>query len=186
MTSEVEICNAALINLGESTITALTEDSKAARLCNQRYAPLRDAVLRDAKWNFSLERVALALLVASPAFGYSNQFQLPSDLLRFLTTDDDLNEHKIEGGKLLTDAGAISILYIKRVTDPNEFDSAFVEALAARIAMDLAIPLVDDKGLLDRMTTLYKEKLGDAKSMDSQENGSVEEFEADLWINSRI
>ena len=37
MASVVDICNSALNMLGASTITALTEDSKAARVCNQRY-----------------------------------------------------------------------------------------------------------------------------------------------------
>ena len=43
MASVVDICNSALNQIGASNIIALTEDSKAARLCNQRYDFVRDA-----------------------------------------------------------------------------------------------------------------------------------------------
>ena len=46
MTSNVDICNSALNMVGASIITSLTEDSKAARVCNQRFTFVRDAVMR--------------------------------------------------------------------------------------------------------------------------------------------
>ncbi len=183
--SIVSICNAGLIELGESTITSLTDDVKAARLCNQRYEAIRDATLRAAKWNFALERVSLALLTTSPSFGFSNQFQLPADYLRLLKTDDDLDTYKIEGGKLLTNRTAVKIQYIKRVTDPAQFDSLFSEAYAAAIGMSLALPLTDSDSRLASMTAIYDRKIAEARGSDAQENGSIEVYEADEWVNSR-
>jgi len=184
--SVVSICNAGLINLGEKTITALTDDVKAARLCNARYEALRDAVLREAKWNFALGRVQLAKLTTTPAFGFTSEFQLPTDCLRVLKTDDDLDTYKVEGKKLLTNASSVKIQYIKRITDPAYFDSLFAEALAARIAMELAIPLTDSDTRLASMKTLYDEKIGDARGSDAQENGSIEVIQADEWTNARL
>ena len=62
MASVVDICNSALNLLGASTITTLTEDSKNARLCNQRYEPIRDRTFRSHAWNcltkeFSLQKI---------------------------------------------------------------------------------------------------------------------------------
>ena len=37
MASIVDICNSALNQIGASNIISLTEDSKAARICNQRF-----------------------------------------------------------------------------------------------------------------------------------------------------
>ena len=37
--SIIEICNSALTDLGEEPITSLTDNTKAARLCNQRWPP---------------------------------------------------------------------------------------------------------------------------------------------------
>ena len=183
--SEVSICNAGLIAIGEDPITALTDDSKAARLCNQRYEDLRDAVLRDAKWNFALERVQLARLTTTPAFGFSAEFQLPTDCLRVLKTDDDLDTYVIEGKRLRTNRSAVKIQYIKRVADPTQFDSMFAAALSARIAMELAIPLTDSDSRFQSMVVLYDRWISAARSSDSQENGSLETIEADEWLNSR-
>ncbi len=184
--SEVSICNAGLIELGEDTITALTDDLKSARLCNQRYEALRDAVLRDAKWNFALERAQLAKLTSTPSFGFSSEFQLPTDCLRVLKTNDYLDTYKIEGRKILSDASSVKIQYIKRVTDPAQFDSMFAEALSARIAVALAIPLTDSDSRLASMKALYDERIGDARGTDAQENGSIEVYEATEWLNSRL
>lgn len=186
MASEVEICNAALINIGESTITSLTEDTKAARICNQRYEPLRDAVLRAAKWNFALERVELAKLTTVPVFGYSAEFQLPADFIRHAFTDDELIEYKIEGGKLLSNRDTAKILYVKKVTDPNLFDTLFIEALAARLAMDIAKVLADETTLIGEMRALYEDKIDEAKSIDAIEVGTPETFEALEWFNARL
>ena len=51
MASIVDINNAALNQLGASTILSLTEDSKNARICNARYTQIRDAVFRSHPWN---------------------------------------------------------------------------------------------------------------------------------------
>ena len=59
MTAAVDIANSALNTLGATNITALTEDTKTARICNQRYSFVRDAVFRAHPWNCLVTRVAL-------------------------------------------------------------------------------------------------------------------------------
>ena len=183
--SDVSICNTALITLGEDPIASFDDDVKAARLCNSIYEDTRDAVLRDAKWNFALERVELALLTTTPEFEFSNQFQLPADCIRVVYTDDDLAPYRIEGNKLLTDSSSVKILYVKQVTDPVQFDTTFRAALSARLAMEMAIPLTDSESRFQTAAKLYEEKISIARGMDAQENGSIEVFEADEWINAR-
>ena len=51
MASQVDICNGALNQLGASTIISLTEDSKNARILNQRYEKVRHRVFREHPWN---------------------------------------------------------------------------------------------------------------------------------------
>ena len=93
MTSVVEICNSAINSLGASNITALTENAKNARLCNQRYEPIRDAVFRTHYWNCLIKRVQLAADTTTPAYEYDYQYTLPADTI-------DLLDHVIR-----TDAG---------------------------------------------------------------------------------
>ena len=84
MASVVDICNSALNLLGASTITALTDDSKNARLCNQRYEPVRNRIFRSHAWNCLTKRVQLAQDSSAPVVEYSYQYTLPSDCLRVL------------------------------------------------------------------------------------------------------
>ena len=66
MPSVVDICNEAMDLLGAATITALTENSKEARLCNRRFETVRDAVLRAHTWNVAITRAELVDVVAVP------------------------------------------------------------------------------------------------------------------------
>ena len=50
-TSSVDICNSALNIIGASNIISLDEDSKAGRICKQRYPNVRDSVFRSHPWN---------------------------------------------------------------------------------------------------------------------------------------
>ena len=90
MASDVDIANSALNNLGASNINSLTEDSVAARICNQRYAFVRDAVFRAHPWNCLITRASLAQNSTAPTWQYTYAFSLPTDpyCLRVLRVED--------------------------------------------------------------------------------------------------
>ena len=184
MTSVVQICNLALQKLGASHIVSLTEDSKGARECNLAYEPVRDAELRAHTWNFAKARVVLAPDSTAPPFGFDYQFTLPSDFLRLHPVDEE-TDWTIEGNKLLTNDGdTLNLGYIKRVTDPNIFDSTFVEVLAARLAMELAEPITQSNTKKDFAVKEYKRALLEARRVNAIENVSVEP-PTDRWISVR-
>jgi hypothetical protein len=184
-TSVVKIVNNALVRIGASSITALTENSEAARAANVVYDQIRDATLRDHVWNFAVRRVQLAQSATAPAFGYAYSYPLPTDCIRVLQMELKDMVYKIEGRNLLTDEGTAKIMYIARVTDPNEFDVMFVEALSARLAAELSITLTDSSTLYQNMMEIYRHKITDARSVDGQESGEPN-MVADTWLDSRI
>ncbi len=124
MASVVDICNSALNQIGASNIISLTEDSKAARICNQRYNFVRDSVFRSHPWNCLTTRATIAPDTATPAFEFSKQFTLPTNpfCLRVLQLSDTDILYKIEGRKLLCDESSIEMIYIGRVEDGNQYD----------------------------------------------------------------
>jgi hypothetical protein len=185
-TSEVAICNLALTKLGQEQILALTENSKAGRLCNLHYAHTRDALLRDHLWNFAIKRVELALSTTTPAFDFAYQHTLPSDLLRLLTTNLTRDaEFKVEGEFLMSDSSSVKIKYIAQITDVGLFDQLYIEALSARLAAELAIPLTDSKALAELMFGLYHDKMRSARSVDAME-GTPDNIKADAWLDARL
>lgn len=182
--TETSICNLALIEIGADRISNLTQDKKEAKLCNRFYERDRDYLLRRHEWNFATERVELAQLDDAPIADYSYQYQLPTDpkCLRILEVTESLSKWVVEGDYLLINDSAVEIRYIKRVIDPAKFDSAFVELLAARIAMHLAIPITHS-------IPLYREKKADYRSIMIEVRGAdymeeeKESDEPDSWID---
>ena len=186
MASVVDICNSALNLLGASTITQLTEDSKNARLCNQRYEPIRDRMFRSHSWNCLTKRVQLAEDSSAPVVEYTNQFTLPTDCLRVLkihngTTDSIASslDYAVEGRKIKTDEGTVFLVYIAKIIDPNEYDTYLVEALAAALAADLAYAITNNATLAKNYEATAEERLREARFIDATENslGTVESSE---------
>jgi hypothetical protein len=186
--SVVSICNRALDLLKADPIVSLDETQEAARLCKRNFEPVRDAVLRAYPWNAAETRASLAALSDPPAWGYDNQFQLPSDCLRVLRleNEDSGASYKIEGRRIVTDEEApLNILYLRRVEDPAEFDPLLADAIAARLAADLAYPLTGSTALAQAMLAAYQAKIAEARVCDAQE-GTPDAFQADDWLESRI
>ena len=193
MASVVEICNNALNQLGASTILSLTEDSKNARLCNARYLNVRDAVFRHHPWNCLLTRIQIAADTATPAWGFTSQFTLPADCLRLIRLFDYESDHVVEGRKILSNSSTMKILYISRVTDPNEYDESLREVLSSALAADIAYAVTSSNPVAQQMYQLYQEKLKDARFIDStegyntdQELGMASVVDSNTFINSRF
>lgn len=192
MASIVDICNGALNQLGASTILSLTEDSKNARLCNARYTQVRDSVFRSHPWNCLQKRIQLAADTATPAWGFAKQYTLPADCLRLLTILDYDADYKVEGRKILTDLSAVKILYVARITDPNEYDELLRETLSAALAADIAYAVTSSNPTAANMYQLFQSKLKEARFVDATEgyntnpdNGQSDVIGASSFINSR-
>ena len=193
MASQVEICNGALNQLGATTILTLTEDSKNARILNQRYNAVRDRVFREHPWNCLTKRAKLAQDTTAPTYEFTYAYTLPSDNLRILKFADiatsyavsnDIN-YKIENGKLLTDSGEVYILYVARITDTSVYDTSLSETLSAALAADIAYAITGSTTVLELMEVKYKDKLKDARFADATE-GMPDEIDSDYpFIASR-
>ena len=185
MPSSTDICNRALSRVGEARITSLTDDSKQARACNGAYVHVRDEVLRAHPWNAAITRTKLAKLADAPAFGYDAQYQLPADCLRVVEVYDTTLPWVVEGRKLLSDEGTpISIRYVKREEDPNQWDALMVSAVAARLAMELCEELTQSNTKRQIATQEFEALMSQARRADGQEQSPMP-FAEDAWINAR-
>lgn len=208
--STVSICNQALGWLGADTILSLTDESKEAQLCKDNFDALRDAVLEEREWTFAVRRLELAPLVAAPVYGYSRQFLLPTDVIRVLNLPwgssdvfggllglsggasadrqqqyPDWRVETVDAGTVvLANLERIRIRVIWRVTNEKLWSTMFVQALAARLAADLAMPLTNSRTLQKDMWNLYEMKLTKAGTMDGMQ-GSNEIKRSDQLINVR-
>jgi len=192
MASVVNICNSSLNLLGASTISALTEDTKNARLCNQRYEPVRNRVFRGHNWNCLIKRVQLAANSTDPVVEYAKSYALPSDCLRVLkihngTTDSIASDldYKIEQRNIVTDQTTVYLVYIALDEDPNNYDSYLREAISHQLAADLAYAITNNATLANNYMTRADERLREARFIDATEN-SIDTVEANEFTDARL
>jgi len=188
--SEVSICNLALQKLGAKRITALTEDSNNARQCNACYETLRDKELRKHPWKFAITRATLTPLATAPLFDYDYAFPLPADCLRVLLPNRENLDWKLEtqSGQrviLTNDGDSINIRYIYRATDPNQFDTCFVEALAAKIAWHTCEQITQSNEKKATAKEDYKTAIADAKKTDAFED-EPQDAPRSSWETARL
>jgi hypothetical protein len=199
MTSQVDIANRALTKLGAARIISFGDDNKQARAVSSMFDIVRDAELRSHIWSFSVKRASLAALVSTPDWGYSFEYELPSDCLRLIQVNDVYNgpsmddyrnaptaDYSLEGRKILTDFDSpLKIRYIARQTDTTQWDSLFVEALACRLAMELAEDLTQSNTKRELAQTEYVAALRSAIRASSIEQ-PAQDMPDNSWLLSRL
>tara|TARA_B100000242_G_scaffold294074_1_gene274581 strand:+ start:12859 stop:13452 length:594 start_codon:yes stop_codon:yes gene_type:complete len=195
-TSAVDICNSALNMIGASNIISLDEDSKAGRICKQRYTNVRDAVFRSHVWNCLVNRVQLTADVSAPTFEFQYQYTLPTDpyCLRVIKLEFLDTVYRIEGRKLLTNESQLKLIYVGRDENVSNYDQLLSESIAAGMASDLAYPLVGSNTLAQQMFDMYQRKLSEARFVDATEGTPAQtenlqnagQVQADYFLLSRF
>lgn len=189
MASDVGIANAAIRKLGQAPITAFSENSKAARLANERFAEVRDELLFRHPWNFARKRDSLAALSTGPAWGFSNAFALPTDYIRMYEVngeDEGTGKWKVEDGSVVTDLSApLEVLYVYQVTDANRMSVGFREALASVLAADWAEDLTGSNSVVEARERKARIAVAQARSNDGQE-GIPDRVVNDGWLEARL
>lgn len=193
MASEVSICNQAISWLGGKPIISLNDGTTEANLCKANYEHLRDVVLEAKAWTFAIKRLQLARLSVDPVYGFSAAFAVPSDAITILqasvaasgisttgpgsgSSDGNGDAQRTiwqrEGETIVCNEEAMFARYTCRITDPTKFSPGFVQALAARIAREIALPLTHSQTLEDKMVNKYDNALADGGTFDGLQGRS--------------
>jgi hypothetical protein len=192
MPSETDICNMAILRCGgKPRISSLTEDSENARLCNTFFDAVRDSVLRSHPWNCAIERRTLTALSEDPVSDWDHKYQLPANpwclrVLKVGTIEDQPTEWAVEGRVLMTNENSPPIVYIKRITDTNEFDALLIDSLVLKLALKICMPMTKDaaiqRGIIEEIENV---SLPEARGIDGQEQ-SVQRVQTTSWTDSRF
>jgi hypothetical protein len=194
MASDVEIANRALSKIGDRSIVSLTEDSNSARAINECYVVARQNEIRRHPWHFAKKRALLAASVTTPAFDFAYAFALPADCLRVLMPHpesesvqyDGRIDWKIEGRNILSNqAGPLKVTYLADIADPEQFDAAFVDAFAARLAAEVAMRLTGSAEKKRMAMEEYRMALLEARRVNAFEQFSIERPMGD-WEIARL
>ena len=155
-----QICKQAIMRLGSID----TLKGQPMVFANSFYDHTLEELLSDAPWAFAKKQVTL-LVGTAPTQGYTKKYTLPTDVIQVLRvnnidTTENFGQWEIMGGFLHTDIGApIVIDYTAHITDVASFPAPFIEALIARIASKIALPLTGSGDLVAAMTTVAMETM---------------------------
>ena len=87
---------------------------------------------------------------------------------------------------LLTNESEMLIRYVKKVTDPTEFDPLFIEVLVLSLADKLIGPLAGGDAKIQKKIDIALDKLMPAvRALDGQETNTAGRLESSTWNDAR-
>lgn len=177
MASDVEIANAALVDLGHEPIQSFLDDSDQARALNTIYTMNRDRTLAAHPWNFATKRLSLAAAVITlNTDEWDNAYLLPADSLRVLYIEPRGTPFVVENGYILTNVAApVRCPVVFRITDPELFSTNFVSAFQYRLSAALCNAITARRGSAQDYWKLYQIELQEARTADGMEGWEARE-----------
>lgn len=164
----------ALAKLGANRITSITDNTAEAKHCNTFFDDIADLVMVEGSWATTIKRASLNKTTNTPTFGYTSEFQLPTDpfCLKLLNVDDVTPgsiEHRVEGDKLLTNTSTIKVRYIGRVTNTQSYGPFLTQAIISRLAAELAYPITGQASVYERLYAQYERDVAKGLANDGQQ-----------------
>jgi len=193
MASVTSICNQALSRLGAPNIINIDDDTESARLCKSVYDNLLDTVLEEHQWSFAIGRHELPIAPGGGNPGqFANKFLIPVDVMNIIrasSNPDDRHANttawRVEGEYIVSDAGTMYIKTVDRIIDPNAYTPMFRQALAIRIAAELAWAITQSASVADGLLQEYARLMSLAAQKDGQQ-GTTERIRSSRYIYSRM
>jgi hypothetical protein len=148
--TKLSICSDALIMLGANPLSSFTVGTDDAQVADRLYDDVRDTLLMQYAYSWSIKKVKLAQLVQTPINEWKYIYALPGNLLGNpkavfnvgavgATTQRDF---EIYGDGLNTNYEQVWIDYQYR-PEPFEFPPYFVRLLKTALAAEFAEPVTD-------------------------------------------
>ncbi len=196
--SEVKIAKLALQHIGDRyDITSLSDSTPEAEQVNLVFEHVRDALLAEFPWKFTLTYVSPAQLSGTPPAQWDYMYTYPSAALKVWKIVDPRGRNNFpplpftigrnsDGNKvILTNEDEPEFEYSQKITDATEFPPHFVLALSWRIAEMIAMPLTGDTSTRDRMKQDAAVAVAEAKEQDGNEGVEEEHSRDPDWIRIR-
>lgn len=160
MASSIDIASNALLLIGDNPISSFDDPGAGAQVAANIYPETKRRLLSEHPWSFALKQQRLNKLSQEPDVltGYSNAFQLPTDLIRIWNIQSH-SDYILIGNLLYSNETEILATYIFDVDEVN-LPPHFVKSLEYSLASDFAISVTEDNA----MAGLFEQKAINSKS----------------------
>lgn len=195
---DVDICNLALLRAGGAKIESLSERSRNADILRTLFPMMRDSVLQDHDWDFARKELALTEITNSWQ-GWNKAYSYPADCFcvryiyngenaalynsyfgayaypgPFLPITDipfEVRQNDVGGNRIiLTDMDRAYAIYTASTSNSGLYSPLFIDALACRLAAELAQTLIINMQVHQAQMQKYIALLASAKSSSSNED----------------
>lgn len=192
----LDICNMALGFIGTRTIASIDERTPEAVQCGLYWDAARRAALRDYPYRFAQRRAYLAARAVPET--YASQWRccygVPDGCLKIHAVHTGTDGAPLpapwtlvgeeEGMVLLTNVGGAMADMTVDVKDVSAWDELFVMAMARRLAVLVAVPLLkNNSGKMQELMQLYQTAVPQAEGQDAGE--SEPRRRPDAWLLAR-
>jgi len=170
--TDVEICSMSLLKLGASPIASFDDETVEAELARSLYEPIVQALLVAHPWAFSLTVSGLVEAAEQPARGFRYAYLLPNGLLRTIAASGSTGRnsvYRVMGDRLFSDDKELSLTYQQR-PETSLFPPHFVQALAAKLAAELCLPLTESSTRAEVLQRVANAEVKLARLVDSQQS----------------
>ena len=172
MASQVDICNLALANLGQSPdITSINppDGTKYAASAALFWPIALDKILTEYDWGFAVRVSALSAVSVDLPEAWEYAYALPASFLKPILLQDSEQadphcgiDYEIRGGILYCNSSDVVLRHVYRNTNTGEYTNAFVLAFGALMAHFLAAPVTKDPAVSAAWLNMYKSYLATA------------------------
>lgn len=178
MASKLGIYNAALVEVGESTLSTLTDDVEARYVIDAKYDDVLAECLESGLWNFAMRLVKIdANTSVSAGFGYNYVFDKPSDWVRTagLSASEYITPPLLDYEDFTTywlaDVDPIYVRYVSNDAsyggDLSEWTALYSKFVAKSLARDICERLSQNNSKWEQLEREAKRAKRDALNKDA-------------------
>ena len=143
MPSSISIASNALLLIGDNPISSFDDPGAGAKAAANLYPDTKKALLSEHPWSFAMKQQRLNRLSQVPDIitGYQFAFQLPTDLIRLWSVQDNA-KYILVGTLLYSNQNQLLATYVFDV-DETVLPPHFVKALEYTLASYFAISVTE-------------------------------------------
>ena len=193
--TQLSVFNDCATYLGERKFSSTSESRDVVRTLNQIWSKEIDWCLENGYWNFAIRRQSISHSGSvTPAFGYANAFDKPSDWIRtFVVSDNDqldppLLRFRDEGGVFYADCDPLYIGFVSNDAsyggNLSLWPTSFQDFLALRLAFRACPRTTANENLLKALDDQLTKAKKKAMAVDSM-NNPPQFMPPGTWVRSR-
>lgn len=164
--TKIGLISKALILLGESPLTSLSDDRYGATVGSDLFELIYENELQSNAWRFAIKKKALSRLNVEPLNTFKYAYQIPTDCLLPRAVIPPVS-YEIYGDRIYTDATVVELDYLFKPS-VDQVPAHFALLLVYALARDMCNPITSSEDGVRVFQSKYMAQRNRAMYADAQ------------------